>query len=106
MRSSRLGWSLRARAYVVRASRQVEFGRKWYRITAVSVEEIKKSIESLSEAELGEVASFLSDLRREVSGRMAPDELGKLAHRLAGNKSRAESERLTSEIVDGFYSGS
>ena len=72
----------------------------------MSVEEIKKGIESLSEAELGEVAAFLSDLRREVSGRMAPDELGKLAHRLAGNKSRTESERLTSQIVDGFYSGS
>ena len=85
---------------------QLEFGQKRSIVVLVSVEEIKKGIESLSEAELGEVASFLSDLRREVSGRMAPDELGKLAHRLAGNKSRAESVRLTSQIVDGFYSGS
>jgi hypothetical protein len=87
-------------------ARQLEIGQKRGIVIFVSVEEIKKGIESLSEAELGEVAAFLSDLRREVSGRMAPDELGKLAHRLAGNKSRAESERLTSEIVDGFYSGS
>ena len=75
-------------------------------VVFMSVEEIKKGIESLSEAELGEIAAFLSDLRLEVSGRMAPGELGKLAHSLAGNKSRAESERLTSQIVEGFYSGS
>ena len=87
-------------------ARQLEIGQKRGIVVFMSVEEIKKGIESLSEAELGEVASFLSDLRREVSGRMAPDELGKLAHRLAGNKSRAESVRLTSQIVDGFYSGS
>lgn len=51
----------------------------------MSVEEIKRSIESLSEVELGEVAAFLSDLRREAAEPMAPEELGKLAHRLAGN---------------------
>ena len=90
----------------VRGALQLELGPKRGIVVSMSVEEIKKGIESLSEAELGEVASFLSDLRREVSGRLAPDELGKLAHRLAGNKSRADSERLTSEIVDGFYSGS
>ncbi len=90
----------------VRGALQLELGPKRGILVSMSVEEIKKGIESLSEAELGEVASFLSDLRREVSGRMAPDELGKLAHLLAGNKSRADSERLTSEIVDGFYSGS
>lgn len=73
---------------------------------AVSVEEIKKSIESLSEKELGEVAAFLSDLRREVSEPMPPEELGKLAHRLAGNKSPSGTARLSAQIVDGFYAGS
>lgn len=88
-----------------RATRNLDTQKRGI-VDFMSVEEIKKGIESLSEAELGEVAAFLSDLRREVSGRMAPGELGKLAQRLAGNKSRAESERLTSQIVEGFYSGS
>lgn len=72
----------------------------------VSVEEIKRGIESLSAAELGDVAAFLSDLRGEVAEPMAPEELGKLAHRLAGNKSPSETARLSAQIVDGFYAGS
>jgi hypothetical protein len=72
----------------------------------MSVEEIKRGIESLSEAELGDVAAFLSDLRREVAEPMAPEELGKLAHRLAGSKSPSETARLSAQIVDGFYAGS
>jgi hypothetical protein len=73
---------------------------------AVSVEEIKRGIESLNAAELGDVAAFLSDLRGEVAEPMAPEELAKLAHRLAGNKSPSETARLSAQIVDGFYSGS
>lgn len=74
----------------------------------MSVEEIKKGIESLSESELSEVAVFLSELRREAVGRLTPKELGKLAHRLAGNNSHSPSEtaRLSAQIVDGFYAGS
>ena len=72
----------------------------------MSLEEIKRSIESLSEVELGEVAAFLSDLRREADQPMTPEELGKLAHRLAGNKSPSETARLSAQIVDGFYAGS
>ena len=72
----------------------------------MSVEEIKKGIESLSESELSEVAVFLSELRREAVGRLTPKELGSLASRLAGNKNRAESDRLTTQITDGFYAGS
>ena len=72
----------------------------------MSVEELKKSIESLSEVELGEVAAFLADLQREVTEPMAPEELGKLAHRLAGNKSPSETARLSAQIIDGFYAGS
>jgi len=34
---------------------------------------------------------------------MSPEELGVLAHRLAGNKSPAESARLIAKITDGFY---
>ena len=34
---------------------------------------------------------------------MSPDDLGKLAHRLAKSKNRAESAKLTSEITKGFY---
>lgn len=71
-----------------------------------SAEEIKRGIESLSAAELGDVAAFLSDLRGEVAQPMAPEELGKLAHRLAGNKSPSETARLSAQIVDGFYAGS
>jgi len=37
---------------------------------------------------------------------MAPEELGKLAHRLVGNKSPSETGRLSAQIVDGFYAGS
>ena len=37
---------------------------------------------------------------------MSPDELGKLAHRLAKTKSRAESAKLADEITTGFYAGS
>jgi len=70
------------------------------------VEELKKSIESLSEVELAEVAAFLADLQREVTVPMAPEELGKLAHRLAGNKSPSETSRLSAQIIDGFYAGS
>ena len=73
---------------------------------AVSVEEIKRGIESLSAAELSDVAAFLSDLRGEVAEPMAPEELGKLAHRLVGNKSPSETARLSAQIVDGFYAGS
>ncbi len=72
----------------------------------MSVEEIKRGIESLSEPELSEVADFLSELQREAVGRLAPKELGSLASHLAGNKNRAESDRLTTQIIDGFYAGS
>jgi transcriptional regulator with XRE-family HTH domain len=41
-----------------------------------------------------------------VAEPMSPEELGRLAHRLAGNNSRAESARLASQIIDGFYAGS
>ncbi len=37
---------------------------------------------------------------------MPPDELGKLAHRLARNKTKAESAKLTAQITGGFYAGS
>ncbi len=36
---------------------------------------------------------------------MSPDELGKLAHRLANAKSDAEANRLAEEIAIGFYAG-
>jgi len=38
-----------------------------------------------------------------VAEPMSPEELGALAHRLAGNKSPAESARLAAKITDGFY---
>jgi transcriptional regulator with XRE-family HTH domain len=41
-----------------------------------------------------------------VAEPMSPEELGKLTHRLAGNKSRVESHRLSAQIIDGFYAGS
>ena len=93
-------------AYVGRASRQIEFGRKWHTVTAVSVEEIKKGIQSLSEAELSEFAAFLSDLRRKAAEPMSPEQLGELAHHLAGNESPTETARLSAQIIDGFYAGS
>jgi antitoxin HicB len=37
---------------------------------------------------------------------MSPGELGKMAHRLAGSKSRAEADRLSAQITEGFYTGS
>jgi hypothetical protein len=37
---------------------------------------------------------------------MSPNDLGKLAHRLAKSKSRAGSAKLTDEITRGFYAGS
>ena len=37
---------------------------------------------------------------------MSPDDLGKLAHRLAKSKSRTESAKLTAQITEGFYAGS
>lgn len=37
-----------------------------------------------------------------VAEPMSPEELGKLAHRLAGNKS-AESAKLIAQITEGFY---
>lgn len=72
----------------------------------MSVEEIKKGIMSLSKVELGEVAAFLAHRRRKVAQPVAPEELGKSAHRLAGNKSLSETARLSAQIVDGFYAGS
>jgi|SRR5450432_2773939 len=36
---------------------------------------------------------------------MPPADLGKLAHRLAKSKSRAESAKLTDAITQGFYAG-
>jgi hypothetical protein len=36
---------------------------------------------------------------------MSPGDLGKLARRLAKNKSRAESAKLVNEITTGFYAG-
>lgn len=41
-----------------------------------------------------------------VAEPMSPEDLGKLAHRLADNKSHAESARLSAKIIDGFYAGS
>ena len=72
----------------------------------MSVEEIKKGIESLSEAELSEFAAFLSDLRRKAAEPMSPEQLGELAHHLAGNESPTETARLSAQIIDGFYAGS
>jgi hypothetical protein len=72
----------------------------------MSVEEIKKGIMSLNKVELGEVAAFLAHRRRKVAQPVAPEELGKLAHRLAGNNSPSETARLSAQIVDGFYAGS
>jgi len=37
---------------------------------------------------------------------MSPADLGKLAHRLAKTKSRAESAKLKARITEGFYAGS
>lgn len=37
---------------------------------------------------------------------MSPDDLGKLAHRLAKSKSRTESTKLAARITEGFYAGS
>lgn len=37
---------------------------------------------------------------------LSPDDLGKLAHRLARSKNRAESAKLTAQITAGFYAGS
>jgi hypothetical protein len=37
---------------------------------------------------------------------MSPDDLGKLAHRLAKSKSRTESAKLAAQITEGFYAGS
>ena len=75
-------------------------------MVVVSVEEIKKGIESLSQAELSEFAAFLSDLRRKAAEPMSPDELGELAHRLPGNESPTETAGLSAQIIDGFYAGS
>lgn len=36
---------------------------------------------------------------------MSPDDLGKLAHRLAKSKSRTESAKLADAITQGFYAG-
>ena len=72
----------------------------------MSVDEIKKGIESLSEAELSEFAAFLSDLRRKAAEPTSPEQLSKLAHRLAGNESPTETARLSAQISDGFYAGS
>ena len=41
-----------------------------------------------------------------VAEPMSPEELGKLADRLADSKSRAESARLVDQITEGFYAGS
>jgi ribosome-binding protein aMBF1 (putative translation factor) len=41
-----------------------------------------------------------------VAEPMSPSELGKLAHRLAGSKSRTEANRLSAQITEGFYAGS
>ena len=38
-----------------------------------------------------------------VAEPMSPEELGALAHRLAGNKSPTESARLVAKITEGFY---
>ncbi len=75
-------------------------------MTAVSVDEIKKGIESLSEAELSEFAAFLSELRRKTAEPTSPEQLGELAHRLAGNESPTKTARLSAQIGDGFYAGS
>ena len=37
---------------------------------------------------------------------MFPDDLGKLAHRLAKSQSRTESAKLAARITEGFYAGS
>jgi len=59
-------------------------------------------------------ATFVRKLKRRakklgrqlVSEPMPPEELGKLARRLAGNKNRDESVRLAAKITKGFYAGS
>ena len=96
----------RRSASVGKSSSQLESGRQRGIVDFMRVEEIKKSIESLSEVEFGEVAAFLSVLRPEVAETMAPEKIGMLAHRLAGNKSPSETSRLSAQIIDGFYAGS
>ena len=38
-----------------------------------------------------------------VAEPMSPEELGALAHRLAGQKNPAEADRLVAKITEGFY---
>jgi hypothetical protein len=45
-------------------------------------------------------------LRRKAAEPTSPEQLGELAHRLAGNESPTETARLSAQIIDGFYAGS
>jgi hypothetical protein len=45
-------------------------------------------------------------LRRKAAEPMSPEQLGELAHHLAGNESPTETARLSAQIIDGFYAGS
>ena len=43
---------------------------------------------------------------RLIAEPMSPDDLGKLARRLAKSKTRAEAAKLSEQITKGFYAGS
>lgn len=43
---------------------------------------------------------------RLIAEPMSPDDLGRLAHRLAKSKTKAEATKLVDQITEGFYAGS
>ena len=69
----------------------------------MSARQIIEAIKQLPSAEQAEVLRFAHEFAEHR--RMSPDELESLGQHLAESSNQAESERLTDELVRGFYGG-
>jgi hypothetical protein len=66
-----------------------------------SVAEIEAAIEQLSPAEQAEIIRFAILLAEKRP--LAPEELNRLAQRMVDSTDPAETERLKSALIGGFY---
>ena len=64
--------------------------------------EIIEEIKRLPEVEQAKVLDFV---QQAAANRLAPEELGELARRMAETKDSAEADRLQEKILRGFYGG-
>jgi hypothetical protein len=77
-------------------------GEQTYFVVLVTTQEIIEEIKQLPLGEQAQVERFIRELKRPL----APEELGRLAEQLAGERDPERARALMEEMTAGFYGGS